>query len=303
MSVHAKFAFDHIRRSPFQALAAIFVLFLTFFVGTIIAVLVYSSSNVIKYFETRPQVIAFLKDEASPEQISELQNKLLSDSRVKEVRYVPKEEALSIYKSATEDNPLLGELVSPSIFPASLEFTLTDLSGAEEIIKEVGEEEIVDEVGFTASLGDENTLTDVLGRLKTITFYLRVGGTIFVGVLAAASFLVLLVIVGMRISARKGEIEILNLIGATPGFIRSPIIIEAFVYSTIGVVLGWLLAFIFWLYATPNIISYFGAIPVLPRETVELIIFFLIILVAELMVGWTLALMGSMLAISRASRR
>lgn len=301
-NIHLKTALDYIRRSPFQALAAIFVLVLTFFVGTLMAVLIYSSGNVLNYFETRPQVIAFLKDEISAEQISGLQNELISDVRVKDVRYVSKDEALAIYKEATSDNPLLAELVSPAIFPASLEFSLTDLNFAEQVINEVQENEIVDQVGFTASLGGESTLGDVVGRLRTITRYIRVGGGVLAGLLAVTSLLVLLVIISMRITTRKGEIEILDLIGATPGFIKSPIILEALIYSLGGVFIGWVFALILVLYATPNLVSYFGEIPVLPKDTSQLFILMGIILASEILVGVLLALLGSTLAVSRVRR-
>src|SRR5688572_6748548 len=118
---HFKTSFQYIRRAPFQALAAIAVLSLTFFVGTLIALLVYSSNQVLRAFETRPQVIAFLKKDSLEEEFMALQQKLKSDERLHDVKLVSKEEALEIYKSATSDNPLLGELVSPSIFPASIE--------------------------------------------------------------------------------------------------------------------------------------------------------------------------------------
>lgn len=302
MKIHLKTALDYIKRSPFQALAAVFVLTLTFFVATMLAVLVYSSANLLAYFETRPQIIAFLKDEVTPEQVSALQNKLSGDVRVKDVRYVSKEEALEIYKQATSDNPLLSELVSPTIFPASLEFSVSDLGFAQEVINEIKKEGIVDSVGFTASLGGEKTLGDVVARLRTITRYLRVGGGIFVGILGGTSLLVILVITGMRITTRKGEIEILDLIGATPGFIRSPIIIEALIYSCLGAFIGWLLAFLIWLYLTPNLVSYFGDIPVIPQGTLNLFWLFAIILVGELLLGVGLALTGSYLAVSRARR-
>ena len=302
MNIHVKTALDYIKRSPFQALAALFVLTLTFFVATMLAVLVYSSANLLKYFETRPQIIAFLKDEITPEQVSALQNRLTGDVRVKDVRYVSKEEALEIYKQATSDNPLLSELVSPTIFPASLEFSVSDLSFAQEAINEVKKEAIVDSVGFTASLGGEKTLDDVVGRLRTLTLYLRIGGGVFVGVLAGTSLLVILVITGMRITTRRGEIEILDLIGATPAFIRSPIILEALIYSAVGAFVGWLLAFLIWLYATPSLISYFGDISILPKGTLNLFGLFAIILVGELLVGIGLALSGSYLAVSRARR-
>ncbi len=302
MNIHLKTAFDYIRRTPFQALAAIFVLTLTFFVGTLLAVLIYSSGRVLSYFETRPQVIAFLKDSAKSEEISALQHKLAADSRVKEVRLVSKEEALAIYKKATADNPLLGQLVSPSIFPASLEFSLINLKDAQTIIGEVKKEPIVDSVGFTAALGGEKTLPDVLSRLRSITLYLRVGGGIFAVTLAGTSLLVLLVIIGMRMTTRREEVEILDLIGATPGFIRSPIILEAIIYALIGVFLGWILALILVLYASPSLISYFGEIPILPKSALSLFEIFGIFLAVELVLGVLLALGGSMLAVSRVRR-
>ena len=187
MNIHFRTAVGYIKRSPFQAFAATFVLTLTFFVATLVATLVYSSSKLITYFETRPQVIAFLKDDTGQTDIADLQHKLEKDTRVKEVKYVSKEEALSIYKNATSDNPLLGELVSPSIFPASLEFSVKDLSFAQAVIDQVKGEKIVDSVGFTAAIGGESSLKDVVTRLRTITMYVRIGGIAFVGILGAAS--------------------------------------------------------------------------------------------------------------------
>lgn len=302
-NIHTKTAISSIRRAPFQALAAVFVLTITFFVATVLSLLIYSSSEIIKYFETRPQVIAFLADDVSVENISQLQDKLLSDERVKDVRFVSKEEALEIYKKATSDNPLLSELVSPDIFPASLEFSLKDLSFAEKVIDEVKSEEIVEEVGFTANLGGESTLTDVVGRLRSITWYIRIGGGIFAALLLGTSLLVILIIVGMRITTRRGEIEILDLIGATPAFIRSPIIIEAIIYAFTGVFAGWISALTLILYATPSVIAYFGEIPVLPRDTLQLFAIFGIILAGELLVGLVLTLAGSMLAVSRVRKK
>lgn len=303
MNFHLKTALSSLRRAPFQAFAAIFVLTITFFVGTAFSILIYSSSKVLSYFETRPQVIAFIKDGSALEAIASLQHKLDADIRIKDVRYVSKEEALSIYKDATSDNPLLSELVSPSIFPASLEFSLSDLSFAEDVIKEVKNENLVDSVGFTASLGGEKTLQDVVDRLRKVTYYIRLGGGVFAAVLMGTSFVVLMIIISMRMIGRKDEVEILKLIGAKSGFIRSPIIIEAVIYALIGVFVGWLLALILVLYIAPWAISYFGQIPVLPREPLSFFTIFAIILAAELLIGVLLALGGSSLALSRVRRK
>ena len=299
MGIKLNTALANVRRSPFQALASVAVLSVTFFVGTLVSVLVYSSNQAINFFETRPQIIAFLINDAQPEQISALQRKLNADSRIKEIKYVSKEEALAIYKEATSDNPLLSELVSPSIFPASLEFSLTDLNFVEDVINDVKKDEVVDQVGFTASLGGEATLGDVVSRLRRITWYIRLGGGAFVGVLGLTSFLALTIIITLKMLARSGEIEILDLIGAKPGFIRAPIVLEAIIYSLLGVIVGWIMALILLLYSLPSLIFYFGEIPILPRDTVELFTLFGIILAGELAIGFFLGFIGSNLAVSR----
>jgi len=299
MNIHFKTALGYMRRAPFQATAAIFVLSLTFFVATLVSILVYSSSQLINYFETRPQVIVFLKDEATDTGVSDLQHRLSVNPKVKDLKYVSKEDALSIYKKATSDNPLLGQLVSPSIFPASLEFSVTDLSFAQGIINSLKKESVVDSVGFTAAVGGQTSLNDVVSRLRTITTYVRIGGIAFTGVLALASFVVLLITITMRMSNRREEIEILDLIGATQQFIRSPIILEALFYAIIGVFVGWVLAFIGVLYLAPTLVSYFGEISILPKNIVGLVSLFGLILGVELISGLVLAMGGSLLAISR----
>lgn len=303
MNLYFKTAFAAIRRSPFQATAAVFVLSITFFVISLLSILIYSSDKLLSYFESRPQVIAFLKNEATPNEVSNLQSKLTADSRIKDVKYVSNEEALGIYKEATTDNPLLAELVSPSIFPASLEFSLADLNFAQKVIEEVKNEKIVDQVGFTANLGGEKTLENTVERLRLLTTYLRIGGAAFVGILLATSFLVLVVIVSMRLTARRGEIEILNLIGATGAFIRNPIVIEAITYVLVGVLIGWLLTFIGVLYSAPAVVSYFNQIPVLPRRTLDLLGLFGIIFAIEVIIGALLATVGSSLAVTRSLKK
>lgn len=302
-NIHVKNAWHRIRRSPFQALAALSILSVTFFVITFVSVLVVSTTRVLNYFETRPQIIAFLKSDSKEEDINNLIDKLSNNPKIADVSYVTKEQALEIYKEATSDNPLLSELINPSIFPASIEVSLLNLSSASEIVEEIKTTEIVDNVGFTASLEGESGLTDVIERLKTISYYVRVGGALFAGILLSTSFLVLMIIIGMRITTKRTEIEILKLIGATSGFIRSPIIIESLFYVLAGVFTGWFMSLILVLYATPSVVAYFGEIPILPKNTIDLLVMFGLILAIELGVGLILASMGSMMAVSRASKK
>ena len=69
-------AWRNIRRSPYQAIAAILVMILTFLTFSIFALIIFSSSKVVSFFESRPQVTAFFKDEAKKEDINGLKNTL-----------------------------------------------------------------------------------------------------------------------------------------------------------------------------------------------------------------------------------
>lgn len=299
ISQHFATAAKHIRRVPYQAAAGIFIITITFFTVTILALLVYASSNIIHYFETRPQVIAFLKDDATPDQVSSLQRQLGQDQRIKDVRYVSKEQALGIYKSATSDNPILSEFVSPKVFPASLEFSVTDLSFTEELIAELEANNIVSQVVFTASLGEVKEVNTVIDNLLNITRYIKVGGIGIVSFLLISSFLILLVILGMRIASRREEIEILKLLGATAGFIRMPFVIEGVIYSLVGSFFGWLLATLSFLYAMPALLSYFGEINAFPQESTQVFLLLGQILGVELLLAVFLGLIGSLTALGR----
>jgi cell division protein FtsX len=106
----------------------------------------------------------------------------------------------------------------------------------------------------------------------------------------------------MRVVRRREEVEILNLIGATKGFIRSPIIIEAFIYTLFGVIVGWAIAFIAVLYLAPAVVAYFGIIPILPKTALGIFELFGIILGLEVIAGSVLATAGSLMAVSRVKK-
>lgn len=299
MKNHLKTTRNHIRRAPYQALSAILIMTITFFVATVLAVLSYSSWKTLHYFETKPQIIAFLKNEATQDQIDTLQSQLKSDTRIKEVKYVTKEQALDIYKNATSDNPLLSQLVSPKVFPASLEFSVTDLSYAEPVINEIQGKDIVKEVQFTASLGGTKNIGTVINNLRNISNYVRLGGTVVVCFLLTSSLLILLVILGMRIASRRDEIEILQLIGATPGFIRMPFLLEGIFYSLVGSFIGWLLGSLIIIYLLPSLNAFFGEVDFLPKDGLTLLEVFGAIFGIEFLIASLLGITGSLIAIRR----
>ncbi len=122
-----KTSWKHIRRNPYQALTAICIMMLTFLSISVFAFIVFGSSVIIKHFESKPQVTAFFKDEAQQAEIDSLKQSLESTGTVANVRFVSKQEALQIYKEQNKDDPLLLDLVTEDILPASLEISTIKL--------------------------------------------------------------------------------------------------------------------------------------------------------------------------------
>ena len=102
-------------------------------------------------------------------------------------------------------------------------------------------------------------------------------------------------IIGIKISQRKEDIEIMRLIGASNWYIRWPFLFEGMFYAALGAVIGWMIAsFALW-YSTPFLSSFLKGIPILPISPV----FLLRVLLAELILAIILGFLSSFLAVLR----
>ncbi len=276
----------NIRRSPYQAIAAIFVMMLTFLAFSIFALIIFGSTRIVDYFESKPQVTAFFRDEAKQADIEELGNSLKESGLISEVKFVSKEEALRIYKEQNKDDPLLLDLVTADILPASLEiatYNIEDLALVSDTLKK---STIVQEVVFQK---------DVVSTLSSWTGALRKIGLAVVVILSMVSVFIMVTIIGIKISQKKSDIETMRLIGAGSWYIRWPFILEGVFYGLVGALIGWLISVGALLYVTPYLASFLKGIPVLPISPV----FLLELLAIEAVVAIILGAFSSYLAVLR----
>ena len=141
-----KIAQQRILRNPYNAIAAVAVLFLAFFISGAFILVTIGSNMILGYFESRPEVIIFLKDNTTGSQVKKMQQTLTDSGLVSKTRYVSKEEALKIYKGRTKDEPLLNEFVTSSTLPASIEVSTYNLSDHGKIVEMFKNNSTVDEI-------------------------------------------------------------------------------------------------------------------------------------------------------------
>ncbi len=281
-----KTTWRNIRRSPYQAIAAVFVMTLTFLFVSFFSFLLFGSSKAINYFESRPQVTAFFKNEVKQTEIDGLKNDLMATNKVSGIKFVSKQDALKIYKEQNKDDPLLLELVTADILPASLEISTKKIENLSEINSMLSSSPLVSEVIFQK---------DVVSVLTSWTNALRSIGIGLIIVLSLVSIFIMVIIIGVKISHKKGDIEIMRLIGAGGWYIRWPFLFEGVFYGSIGAILGWGISTGALWYATPFLSSFLRGMPIFPIP----LVFLFGLLGVEIMVAVVLGTISSFLAVLR----
>lgn len=274
--ISLKYARRNIRRTPYQAMVASMIMFLTFLVLSLFLVLAYSSQRILQYYESKPQAIAFFKDNTNPEDVAAIKNALSATGKISLLKFVSKEEALQIYRSRNKNNPALLELVTANILPSSLEISTTnpqDLSGIAEILKL---EPVVDEVVYPK---------DVVDQLSKVTSVIRWVGGVAVGFLIAFATLIILMVIGFKIRLRRSEIEITKLLGATSWFIRTPFLLEGIFYGVLGATIAWVTTYAIIWYFTPFLENSIREINLLPISPLLMLALLGIELLVALIIG------------------
>jgi cell division transport system permease protein len=220
-----KETFQGLRRNGLVAFAAVSTSFIALFlVG--MALLVRDNVNlIIKFAEADVQVSVYLNDAISTGEQQHINDVLLRMPQVSGVQYESKEQAYRRAKDIFKGNESIVQFADPSAFPASFRVKLKDPSQfgvvSAQLTGQPGIDNIVDHSGFVK-------------RLLAVTAVFRVGVfAVAIVMLVAAAFLIMNT-VRMAVFARRKEIGIMRLVGATNWHIRIPFIIEGVIEGLLG---------------------------------------------------------------------
>ena len=276
----------YVRRSPYQALSAALIMSLTFFAITVFSILTILSIRFISYFETRPQLTVFFKDSATREEIRDLEKNLSDTGKTSSIKYVSKEEALAIYREQNKSDPILLDLVTADILPASIEVQATQAEFLSELAGVVRGSPLVEEVIFQK---------DIVDTLISWTNAARRLGIAIIAILVTVSVLVIITIIGIKITVRREEIETMRLLGATNWFIRAPFLLEGAFYGLLGSLAGGGLVIGLFYYFSPSFESFLRGVAIFPISPLMM----LELLAIEVIVACLLGVFASYLAVLR----
>lgn len=218
-------AVTNMRRNFFMTAAAVMVVMVSLLQFGGVFLLRGAVTKSVELVNRQVEVAVFLTKDISADQRTTLQHDLTQIPEVKSVIYESKDQAYVRFKRLFANQPEIVKNTDPSALPESFRVKLRDPKQFE-IIKD----RIQGRPGVDTIRDERNTvkqLFSVTGKLSTAALWMA----LLVGL--AASVLIATTI-RMAIFARRKEIEIMKLVGATNWFIRIPFMLEGMVQGLIG---------------------------------------------------------------------
>ncbi len=181
-------------------------------------------ANIAGALEADVQIVAFLHEGRPPDAVALVQRRVAGLPGVAAVRFVSRDEALTRLRHSLGGEEALGNLDTNPL-PDSLEVQVIDPQRAAAVADAVREVPGIDDVTYGAQAVD---------RLLALTRGVRVL-TVAAGiVLGAVAVIVIVNTIRLTVIARRQEIEIMGLVGATRWFIRWPFLIEGVLHGVIA---------------------------------------------------------------------
>jgi len=273
------------RRSTLMSIATILSITTILIIVGMFLLISINSSLFLKNLESQLEIAVYLEDNISKAELNNLKSNITSIDGIKEVKFVSKEEA---YRRLSED---LGEqkdilsAIEVNPLPASFEIQVKDPKVIEQIANRVAEFKKVEEVEYGRETAE---------RLLNFTYIFRRAGMLVLAFLVFASILIISNIIKITVYARRNEIEIMSLAGATSWFIKWPFIIEGFLQGFISAIFSTIILYNFYFFAVNKVHQ---AIPFLPLvvDNIDL----LPIGIAIVLLGSLVGILGSMFSVGK----
>lgn len=229
----AKTGLINIFRNAWLTTAATAIMVVTLVVVSLGIIISTSLNSTVDKITQEVALEIFLLDGADTAKQDQLKAQIATDPNVKTIQFISKEEALSQFREdfAKDESILNGLTLAEDTLPASLKVYLYDLTKVDSSIgvaKSDEYKEVVDDINF-----DEKRKASI-DRIASWQDFIIIASLTAGSVFAFISILIIFNTIRMAIYTRSYEIEIMKLIGATPGYIRGPFLFEASMYGIIA---------------------------------------------------------------------
>ena len=215
----------NLRRNFLMTVAAISTVAISLLLLGGVQILGMIVNNMTLNWEAKVEISTFLRKDVTEGEISALTSDLDKNNRVETWTHVSQSEALEEFKRIWREKPEIYENLPEDALPASLRIKLTDAKYTQEVADSIKGAPGVDEVKFGGDIIKK--LLQVNSLLRTITLVMSI-------LLMAAAAALIANTIRLAIYARREEIGIMKLVGATNWFIRIPFMLEGLFAAMVG---------------------------------------------------------------------
>jgi cell division transport system permease protein len=233
-----------LRRNGLVAFAAISTTFIALLLFGLALLISRQVNIMIDRTTGNVEVAIYLSDPVNDQNVASLRETLMALPIVATVDYENKQEAYERFQQLFANSRELVDNVDPEALPASLRVKLSEPERFQEVAAVLGCEP--GRGGYVCAAPGVETLVDqreFLDRLFAVTRVFRVGVLLVAIVMLVSAAVLIANTVRMGLFARRKEIGIMKLVGATNWRIRIPFLIEGLFESLIGAVAAILVLF------------------------------------------------------------
>jgi cell division transport system permease protein len=212
------------RRSPLLTGLSAAMIALSLFVVGLFGLAAYNVRRVVQRVEERVEVVAYLRDHAQQSSVELAQAQIRKYDEVSSVRYISREEALIRARQELKEFEAIFGSLQQNPLPASLEISLTpgqrDADAVRALARRIEMYDFVEDVRYGSDWLDKVFL--LRRAAGAATFILGAGFALVAALIIGAA-------VRMAVFARRDEIVIMRLVGATDTFVRRPFVLEGLI--------------------------------------------------------------------------
>jgi cell division transport system permease protein len=213
-------AWDEWRHSPWINVLALGTLISVLFLAGVIMLLLFNVTLRVEKLRADIRVEVYLWDGITNVQRLELHRRIEAIDGVERVNYVSRSEALYRYRSFNSEMAGLIDELDTNPLPASFEVFLR-----QETATEQRAEQLVAELAGGVGIDSVRFDRDLLHGLEDLLEMARLGGVALALVAFGTVIFVIAGVLRLTVYARRDEIDIMLLVGATPGFVRGPFLV------------------------------------------------------------------------------
>lgn len=224
------------RRNWVMSLGAIITIFLSLvLIGTSLMASTVVGS-LVSSVESKVSIQIFLSDNAATQDVELLQRELITNPMVSTVTFTSKDQALANFKKSMAKSPEVIANLPGNPLPASLDVQLKDPRNVETVVAAIKKSATFPKVAEKPENPDDSLKygEGVVKKLFAFTQTLRYVGVVFVIMLAGVSLIFINNTIRLAIYARRMEISIMRLVGASNWFIRAPFMLEGIMQALVG---------------------------------------------------------------------